>query len=260
MRIALGIEYDGSGFCGWQFQKHSPNTIQQSVEAAVSKVANEPITTICAGRTDAGVHATAQVLHFDTNATRTPRQWVYGINTHLPNSVVILWAQQVSDEFHARFKALRRSYRYVINVREVRPSLLSKRVTWSYRDLDADRMHQAAQYLIGEHDFTSYRTVACQAKSPVRDLYRCDVTREGDFIFIDVEANGFLHHMVRNIAGVLMKIGANEAEIGWSKEVLEARDRTKGGITAPAYGLYLNSITYPDEFSIPNLSSKPVVW
>jgi tRNA pseudouridine38-40 synthase len=261
MRIALGIEYDGSQYAGWQSQKagQGVRTVQAEVEAALSRVADHRVEVVCAGRTDAGVHATAQVVHFDTGAQRTERAWVFGANANLPKDVCVLWAKPVADDFHARFSARRRSYRYVIYMRPVRPTFLAYRVTWDHRALAADRMRAAAQFLLGEHDFSSYRAVACQAKSPVRTLYRLDVTTQGPFIFLDVEANAFLHHMVRNIAGVLMTIGAGEQPPEWAREVLEARDRTAGGITAPPYGLYLTDVHYPDH-DLPRLPPPSLVW
>jgi tRNA pseudouridine38-40 synthase len=260
MRIAAGIEYDGSNFCGWQLQKDAVRTVQGEVEAALSKVAAEPIRVHCAGRTDTGVHATEQVIHFDTDAVRDERAWVFGANANLPKDVVLLWARPVSDEFHARFSAVRRAYRYVIFTREVRPTFLAGRVTWHYRDLDIERMQQAGNHLLGEHDFSSYRAVACQAKSPVRTVHSLKVSRSGPYIFIDIEANAFLHHMVRNIAGVLMAIGEGEQPVEWSQEVLEARDRTLGGVTAHPFGLYLTRVGYPDHFGIPQLPPVSPVW
>jgi len=260
MRIAVGVEYDGSRFCGWQLQEDGVRTVQGAVESALGKVADHDVRVICAGRTDTGVHATGQVIHFETDAIRDERAWVFGANANLPKDVVVLWAKPVSDEFHARFSAVRRSYRYVIFTREVRPTFLAGRVTWHHRELDIERMQQAGNLLLGEHDFSSYRAVACQAKSPVRTLYRLEVSGRGPFIFIDVEANGFLHHMVRNIAGVLMAIGEGEKPVEWSREVLEARDRTLGGVTAHPSGLYLTSVGYPEAFGIPQLPPLSPVW
>lgn len=260
MRIALGIEYDGSEFCGWQLQKDDVRTIQGVVEQALSKVANHQVRVNCAGRTDTGVHATEQVIHFDTDSVRDERAWVYGSNANLPKDVVVLWAKPVAEDFHARFSAQRRAYRYVIFTREVRPTFLAYRVTWHYKPLDIDRMQAAGELLLGEHDFSSYRAVACQAKSPVRTLHKLEVSRQGPYIFIDVEANAFLHHMVRNIAGVLMAIGEGEKQVAWSREVLEAKDRTLGGVTAPPYGLYLTRVGYPEKFAIPKLSPFSPVW
>ena len=256
MRIALGIEYDGRAFCGWQFQDHSPS-VQEVVEKALSKVANHFVRVVCAGRTDTGVHATEQIIHFDTEVTREAYQWVKGVNANLPDSVTILWAQEVSDEFHARFKAYRRAYRYVIFCRRVRPSYLNGLVTWDYRDLDEQLMQQAANHLIGEHDFSSYRALGCQAKSPVRTIYQFDISRQGNFIFLDIEANAFLHHMVRNMAGVLMTIGAGEQKPVWANTILELKDRTLGGITASPHGLYLVRVDYPEEFILPKIFNLP---
>jgi tRNA pseudouridine38-40 synthase len=250
MRIALGIEYDGSGFSGWQFQEGVP-TVQRCLEAALSKVADHPVRVICAGRTDAGVHATGQVVHFDSDAPRAMRSWVYGANANLPRGVSVLWAQTVHSGFHARFAALRRSYRYIFFNRSVRPTFLFERVTWEYRPLDAERMAQAARPLLGEHDFSSYRALECQAKHPVRRLYCLNVTRQRELVILDVQANGFLHHMVRNIAGVLSAIGAGERPVEWASELLAQRDRRAGGVTAPPHGLYLTRVEYPDEFELP---------
>jgi len=250
MRLALGVEYDGSGFSGWQSQPQQ-RTVQGVVEQALAKVANHPVRIACAGRTDTGVHAAGQIIHFDTEARRTERSWVFGANANLPKDVVIRWAKPVPDSFHARFAALRRRYRYVIFNRVVRPTFLARRVTWEYRPLDEQRMKRAAGYLVGEHDFNAYRAVACQAHSPVRRVYQLDVERQGEMLYIDIEANGFLHHMVRNIAGVLMTIGSGERLPEWAQEVLETRDRRLGGITAAPYGLYFVQVIYPDEFAIP---------
>ncbi len=260
MRIAFGVEYDGSRYCGWQLQKHNVPTVQGAVEKALSKVADAPVRVHCAGRTDTGVHATEQVIHIDTEVEREERAWVFGGNANLPKDVAILWMKAVPDDFHARFSAVRRSYRYVIFNREVRPTFLKNRVSWACRSLDESRMAEGARHLLGEHDFSSYRAVACQAKSPVRKLHRLDVSREGRFIFLDLEANAFLHHMVRNIAGVLMAIGSGEQEPNWAKEVLEARDRTLGGVTAPPHGLYLTGVGYPEHFGLPSLSQESPVW
>lgn len=259
MRIAVGVEYDGSNYCGFQYQDHSPS-IQEKLETALTKVANHNVRVFCAGRTDTGVHAYGQVVHFESDSKREAHQWVFGANTNLPGDISVLWATPVPDDFHARYSAERRIYRYVILNRQIRPAIMAKRVSWEYRPLDIERMKQAAKHLVGEHDFSSYRALACQAKSPVRTLHRLELSRHGDFIAIELEANGFLHHMVRNIAGVLMTIGACEQETDWSKEVLEKRDRTQGGITAPADGLYFIAACYPAKFSIPVLLPPTGVW
>ena len=250
MKIALGLEYCGSAYSGWQRQKHS-SSIQQCVESALSTVADQEITVQCAGRTDTGVHAFHQVIHFETGNDREMHSWVLGGNTHLPEDISILWARQVNDEFHARFSATGRSYLYVILNRISRPGLLNKKVTWEHRLLDADRMQTASESLVGEHDFTSYRAVECQANSPVRTVRYISVTRKGEYVLIKIEANAFLHHMVRNIAGVLIQTGKGKAPVEWAGQVLEARDRTAGGVTAPADGLYLYNVVYPDRFGIP---------
>ncbi len=255
MRIALGIEYDGSRYNGWQSQKHGLG-IQTVTEQALSKVAAQNIRLTCAGRTDTGVHAVEQVVHFDCDADRDMRAWVLGGNANLPSDISILWANAVDDDFHARFSALSRTYRYIILNRDVRPAILANKVSWTYRPLDADKMQMAAEPLLGEHDFSSYRTVQCQSKTPVRNVLRLDVSRHDDFVIIDIEANAFLHHMVRNIAGVLMTIGAGDAPVNWSREVLEIRDRTEAGITAPAAGLYFMSVAYPQKFGLPSKSES----
>lgn len=259
MRLAMGIEYDGRSFFGWQFQKERAS-VQQVVEQAISFVANTTLNVVCAGRTDTGVHAVEQVIHFDTEVQRDEYSWLKGTNANLPKSVSVLWVKQVNEAFHARFKAERRRYRYVIFNREVRPAFLAGRVSWEYRDLDETKMQAAANTLLGEHDFSAYRTVACQAKSPVRNLMRLEVTRSNELIFLDVEANAFLHHMVRNLAGVLMTIGAGEQPINWAWDVLQSRDRRSGGITAPPGGLYLMKIDYPVEFDLPESVSSSAVW
>lgn len=260
MRIVLGVEYDGSRYAGWQHQKHTDNTIQFVLEKALSTVADKKIEVMCAGRTDAGVHGAEQVVHFDTDVTRSMRGWTYGANVNLPDDVCVLWASEIDDSFHARFSAVRRRYRYVIFNRDVRPTYLAYRTTWEYRPLDEVKMHNAAQCLVGQHDFTSYRTVACQAKSPVREVHSVEVSRQGNFVFIDIEADGFLHHMVRNIAGVLMDIGAGKEDIAWAQQVLDHKDRNRGGITAKPYGLYLARITYPEQYALPQLSPPSRVW
>jgi tRNA pseudouridine38-40 synthase len=259
MRIAAIVEYDGTAFCGWQYQD-GVRTVQDEVEKAVSKVANSPVRIITAGRTDAGVHATGQVIHFDADVSRNNNAWLRGINSNLPADVAIHWVNQVDDNFHARFDATGRHYHYVILNRRTRPTFLAKKVTWDYRDLNVARMEVAAKHLVGEHDFSSFRAVACQAKSPVRDLRLLEVSARGDYIVLHVYANAFLHHMVRNLAGVLMTIGSGEQEPDWAKSVLAARDRTQGGLTAPPDGLYLTAVEYPESSGIPVLSPESPLW
>lgn len=249
-RIALGIEYDGAAFAGWQRQRDRRN-IQACVEEALSKVAAEPVDAVCAGRTDAGVHAFEQVAHFDTQAHRTPRSWIMGVNTHLPDDVRILWAREMDASFHARASAIARFYRYVILNRPMRSALRRKQTTWCFYPLDAEKMHEAAQYLVGDRDFSSFRAQGCQSHSPRRILHFVQVRREGEDVLIEVCANAFLHHMVRNIAGVLMEIGTGKRPPEWVPELLEARDRDRGGVTAPPDGLYLGGVAYPEKFGLP---------
>ncbi|MCC6302135.1 MAG: tRNA pseudouridine(38-40) synthase TruA [Gammaproteobacteria bacterium] len=259
MRVALGIEYAGTRFCGWQLQQ-GVRTVQACVEEALGRIADHPVRVACAGRTDAGVHALGQVAHFDTTAQRRDRSWVFGANTHLPPDVSVRWARPVADDFHARFSALRRHYRYVIRNTPVRPALPAEAVAWEYRALDAVRMDAAARHLIGRHDFSSYRAYACQAKSPVRTVQRLEVRRHEEFVVIDIVADAFLHHMVRNIAGVLIAIGAGERETDWSREVLEHRDRRLGGVNAVPAGLYFVGVEYPERYDIPYEPARPGVW
>lgn len=251
MRYAACIEYDGAAFHGWQSLKSGLPTIQAAVEAAIGKVANHPVAVICAGRTDAGVHGSRQIIHFDTTSVRDDRGWVYGSNANLPDTIAMRWVKPVSTAFHARFSALARRYRYIIYNNPIRPAHLSRGVTWNYRPLDIDRMREAGRYLVGEHDFTSYRAVQCQAKNPVRTIHHLELNRFGDLIIMDVMANAFLHHMIRNIAGVLMAIGHGKYEPIWAKEVLAARDRRAGAVTAPPWGLYFVDVSYPDKFALP---------
>lgn len=254
MRLALGISYKGTAYCGWQTQETVPS-VQSSLEIALSNVANHPVRVICAGRTDAGVHALGQVIHFDTTAERDERAWLLGTNANLPGDIRVLWVKIVSDDFHARFSATARRYRYVIFNNAIHSALLRGQVTWCHRSLDANRMAEAAQYLLGEHNFNSFRALACQAKSPVRTVHQLDVYRKDKFIFIDIKANAFLHHMVRNIAGMLMAVGSHKREPIWAQELLELRERAKGDVTAVPDGLYFMSVNYPEQFGLNNQDS-----
>lgn len=251
MRIALGMEYDGTAYSGWQRQRHGVG-IQGIVEDALSIVANESIETSCAGRTDAGVHASAQVIHFDSNADRTTRGWLLGVNSNLPDDVNAQWAKFVDGEFHARFSATSRTYRYTILNRLVRSSLYRNRAWWVHRPLDEEAMQCAADSLLGEHDFSAFRAAGCQAANPVRTISELLVKRDRDWITIKVTANAFLQHMVRNIVGLLVTIGYGDADISWATEVLDSRDRSSGGIAAPAHGLTLIRVDYPDNFALPS--------
>lgn len=259
MRIAAVLEYDGSAFSGWQHQT-DVRSVQQCVEAALSTVADERIEVTVAGRTDAGVHALAQVIHFDTTATRSDYSWLRGANSNLPADAALLWAGTISPEFHARYSATGRHYDYVILNSPIRPVHLRQRVTWDYRPLDIERMRIGAAHLIGMHDFTSFRATECQARSPVRELRALHIERRGELVRIHVYANAFLHHMVRNIAGVLMQIGAGEHEPAWAKEVLDACDRKRGGVTASPDGLYLSHVEYPSQFLLPRLARDMGLW
>lgn len=250
-RIALGLEYDGSAFCGWQSQAHALG-VQSVVEAALSAVADHPVAVIAAGRTDAGVHAAMQVVHFDTDASRTQRGWMLGATSNLPVQVSALWAREVPDAFHARYSALARTYRYLILNRVPRPALGAARICWVRDPLDENRMRAAAQHLTGEHDFSSFRAAECQARTPLRNVHEITVERSGSSIVLTVRANAFLHHMVRNIAGVLIAIGVGERPTDWAAQVLAARDRTKGGVTAAPGGLYLAGIRYAAGLGLPS--------
>ena len=250
MRLALGIEYDGGDFFGWQKLGHGPS-VQAVVESALSFVADAPIVVQCAGRTDAGVHARCQVVHFDTDALRPMRGWVLGANSRLPDAVSVRWAVEVAADFHARFAARARCYRYRILDRAIRPALARQYVAWERLPLDALAMHRAAQALIGEHDFSAFRAAQCQASHAVRDMQRIDVRREGEEIAIDVRANAFLHHMVRNIVGSLLEVGRGERPEAWLGELLPGRDRSVAGDTAPSQGLCFLGPLYPARWALP---------
>jgi tRNA pseudouridine38-40 synthase len=249
-RIAVGVEYDGSAYAGWQAQP-SVASVQAVTERALSRIADAPVALVCAGRTDAGVHASGQVAHFDTAAARSVRSWVLGANSELPADVSVAWAHPVPDHFHARYSAEARTYRYLILNRSARAALYALRAAWVHRPLDAERMAEAARALVGEHDFSAFRAAECQAKSPIRRLERLCVVRRGEWLTIEATANAFLHHMVRNIAGLLIAVGRADAAPAWAREVLEGRDRTRGAATAPAAGLYLVGVRYPAVFGLP---------
>lgn len=250
MRIAVGLEYEGTRYAGWQSQRSAP-TVQVLAEAALGKVAAGAVSLICAGRTDAGVHARGQVAHFDTAAQRSMRAWTLGANSELPRDISIAWVRPAPAHFHARYSAEARTYRYVIFNRPSRSGLVSSRATWVHRPLDEARMAQAAAALTGEHDFSAFRAAECQAKSPIRRLEGLTVERHGDWLAIEATANAFLHHMVRNIAGLLIRIGKGDAPASWAAEVLAGRDRRRGAPTAPAAGLYLWQVRYPEAFRLP---------
>lgn len=253
-RWALGLEYDGSGFQGWQFQREG-SSVQAAVEQALSLLVGERVVAICAGRTDAGVHALNQVVHFDVppRHRRSESVWTFGANRHLPPAVRVSWARAVPPQFHARHSALERIYVYWIDNAPTRPALWSRRVTWLHRPLDAAAMHHAAQAWIGEHDFSSFRAQSCQSKSARRCVHSIEVMREGQYIGIRVQANAFLHHMVRNMVGSLIWIGWNRKPVEWAAWLLRAQNRSDGGPTAPAAGLYLAAVRYPDAYQLPSM-------
>jgi tRNA pseudouridine38-40 synthase len=253
-RIAMGVEYDGTGFHGWQTQDRV-RTVQATLESAIAAVADHPIVVHCAGRTDAGVHGLEQVVHFETSARRTERAWVLGTNVNLPPDCAVRWAHPVPQTFHARYSATARHYRYCILTRRTRSALERSRALWVHQPLDLGRMREAARALVGEHDFSSFRAVACQAKSPVRRVLYLDLAQSGTGIELTIGANGFLQHMVRNIAGVLVAIGRSDAPTDWTAELLAVRDRTLGGVTAPPQGLYFVRVDYPEEFGLPQVQA-----
>lgn len=259
-RIALGIEYNGSLFSGYQMQSKGTRTVQQELENALSKVASEPVKLTCAGRTDTGVHATGQVVHFDTAKQRELKAWMLGGNTNLPRDISIHWVRQVSEQFNARFSAVSRSYRYILFNRKVRPAIFQHNVAWSIERLDEGAMNKAAQHLLGEHDFSAFRASQCQAKHAIREMQNISVKRTGDYIILDIQANAFLHHMVRNIMGSLMAIGRGEQKNKWMLELLHGQDRKKAGMTASAAGLYLVNVEYPVEHGLPDSGWLPDIY
>lgn len=258
-KYALGIEYAGNAYSGWQRQAHA-SSIQQHLEAAIGFVANHPVKLVCAGRTDAGVHAIEQVAHFDTEAQRDNRAWLLGSNCRLPRDIRLKWVIPVEQDFHARFSALARIYRYIIFNSAVPGALFYGRVSYEYKPLDVEKMHQAAQILLGEHDFSAFRAAGCQAKTSSRNIHEISVSRQGDLIYLDIKANAFLYHMVRNIAGSLMAVGKGEQSYEWFVDVFSSKDRNRADVTASADGLYFLRAHYPDRFKLPIEGKKPVLF
>jgi len=250
MRVALGVEYDGTAYNGWQRQRIGTG-VQLLLENALSQVANDAVAVVCAGRTDTGVHASGQVVHFDTRAERPPRSWLLGANALLPADINVNWAQPVDDDFHARFSATERHYRYRILNRLARSALYRDRAWWLHQPLDESRMQRAAQLLLGEHDFSAFRAAGCQAATPVRVVSSASVTRRNEWLLFDISANAFLQHMVRNLVGSLAAIGEGVQEPEWIERLIEGRDRTVAGIAAPAQGLTLVGVTYPERYPFP---------
>ncbi len=255
-RIACRIEYDGSLYNGWQAQPHlAVKTVQDALEQGIAVVANRPVRVHCAGRTDTGVHGFAQIIHFDAPTQRSAKAWVLGVNANLPPSVRVHWAVRVPDDFHARFSALARSYRYLIANTPVRPALFHGKVSWQRRALDHQLMHDAAQALLGERDFSAFRAASCQSSTPMRNVQSLSVTRVGELIVVDIKANAFLHHMVRNIVGSLMAVGMGRQAPAWIDQLMAGRDRTLAADTAPPDGLYLAAVDYPERYELP-----PAPW
>lgn len=250
VKLALGVEYDGGGFHGWQTQPHARN-VQDVLQEALSSVADHPVEVVAAGRTDTGVHASGQVVHFVTRAVRPARAWLLGVNSALPEDISVRWMREVAPDFHARYSAVARAYRYTLLRAPLRSALLRQRAWWVHQPLDVPAMTAAAVSLLGEHDFSAFRAAACQAKRPWRRMLRIALREEGECLHLEFMANAFLHHMVRNLVGVLYRIGRGEAEVGWAAEVLAGRDRQHRGITAPAQGLCLIGVEYPARFGLP---------
>lgn len=256
MKYAACIEYDGTAYFGWQRLSHGPS-VQGEVENALSSVANHQVNLTCSGRTDSGVHGIGQIVHFESDARRDEKAWIMGANTNLPDDIALRWIQPVEDEFHARFSALSRRYRYIVLNQMTRPALLDKKVCWFRGALDENAMQNAATRLLGENDFSSFRASGCQAKHAMRELQEITVTRDHRYVYVDIVANAFLHHMVRNIVGSLFEVGTGDKPPEWFSELLAIKDRTQAGITAPACGLYFVSVKYPEAFQLPDAASVP---
>ncbi|TDQ59039.1 tRNA pseudouridine38-40 synthase [Mesocricetibacter intestinalis] len=257
MKIALGIEYSGQNYFGWQRQEKVAS-IQASLEQALSYVANEEISVFCAGRTDAGVHATGQVIHFETNAVRPEKAWAFGTNANLPDDIAVKWAKQTDEDFHARFSATARRYRYILYTNKLRPAILPYGVTHTHLQLDHELMHLAGQALLGENDFSSFRAAQCQSHTPWRNLQHLRVTRQGNYIIVDIQANAFVHHMVRNIVGSLLEVGCANQPPEWIAWLLAQKDRRLAAPTAKAGGLYLVNVEYPARFALPQTPIGPL--
>ncbi len=259
MKLAAGIEYSGSAYCGWQRQSHCAS-VQQNLEAALGFVADQPIELVCAGRTDSGVHAIEQVAHFEVDVERSERAWVMGSNCRLPRDIRVKWVVPVTDRFHARFSARSRTYRYITANSTIPSAIFHDRSNWELHPLEQAAMHECAQFLVGEHDFSSFRGAGCQAKSPIRNVQEISVFRRGDLIYLDISANAFLYHMVRNIAGSLIAVGKGERDSAWFSSVFKARDRSQAAVTAPAAGLYFLQASYDPKFKLPTDTKKPLLF
>lgn len=259
IKLVIGLEYNGAAYSGWQSQNHNTKlpTLQDTFTKAISKVADEEIIIHCAGRTDAGVHASAQCIHFETTKSRDEYSWLMGINSNLPDNLRALWVREAEAEFDARRSAISRRYRYFIYNNKVRPGILSDLVTHVYYPLDVEAMHIAAQAWVGEHDFSSFRAASCQSKSPMRNIEQVRVLKLGDFVVFDIIGNAFLHHMVRNMVGVLLDIGAHKQNVQAAANILAAKDRKAASVTAKPNGLYLVDVKYPDRLNIPSMEVGP---
>lgn len=257
MKIALGVEYNGKDYFGWQRQENL-RTVQETLENALSFVANEKIEVFCAGRTDSSVHGTGQVVHFETNAIRPEKAWAFGTNANLPDDIAVKWTKQVDEDFHARFSATARRYRYLLYCNKLRSAILPAGITHCHLPLEAEKMHEAGQYLLGEHDFSSFRAAQCQSNTPWRNVHHLQVVRKGAYIIVDIQANAFVHHMVRNIVGSLIEVGTGNQPIEWMKWLLEQRDRKLAAPTAKPDGLYLVNVSYPEKFALPQSKLGPL--
>ncbi|WP_386693344.1 MULTISPECIES: tRNA pseudouridine(38-40) synthase TruA [unclassified Lonepinella] len=257
MKIALGIEYNGKNYFGWQRQQ-GVASVQAELEKALSFVANETIDVFCAGRTDSGVHGTGQVVHFETDVIRPEKAWAFGTNANLPDDIAVKWAKVVPDDFHARFSATARRYRYILYSNKLRPAILPYGVTHTHLELDAEKMQRSGQALLGENDFTSFRAAQCQSKTPWRNVHHLKVERLGDYIVVDIQANAFVHHMVRNIVGSLMEVGCGRKPVEWIAEILAKKDRSLAAPTAKPEGLYLVNVQYPERFDLPKTALGPL--
>lgn len=256
MRIALGIEYNGEMYCGWQRQKHSPS-VQENLDSVLSTIANQPIKSFCAGRTDTGVHATGQVIHFDLETPRPETAWLRGANNYLPHDISVRWVREVSEDFHARFSATSRSYRYVIYNSETPSAIYNRRTTWHRLPIDIIKMQKGADHLVGKYDFNAFRASGCQANTSIRDISKIEINRSGAIVTIDITANAFLHHMVRNIVGCLLLVGTGKKDASFVASIRDGKDRTKAPDTAKSDGLYLVGVGYPREFELPQTGELP---
>jgi len=253
-RLALGIEYKGTAFGGWQRQASPAYTAQAALEQALTKIADHPITVTCAGRTDRGVHALGQVVHFDTEVKRVDQAWTLGVNSELPNDLRVTWLQTMPSDFHARYSATARCYHYIVYNQRLRPGLWCDYLTWHRVPLALAPMQEAAHYLVGAHDFSSFRAAECQALTAQRTIEYIIIKQQGPFFIFEIKANAFLHHMVRNIVGSLMVVGEDKQPASWLETVLKAHDRSQAGPTAAANGLYLTAVDYPEHFQVPKIT------